>query len=287
MSDLLWQDAAWRSANEARNFTKDDGPNSSVTPILARLLDQGYISGQIIAISRLLEPSDPKHPKKAVVSLRRIVDEMRAVRPLFTRENFVAQDALPYEWDKVRRVEIDGILAEMPESGVHFGYGDTSGPKAWDMAQRQHELFDQISGVGSDQRSRNDLISEAFFDKIDLVLEDQLLESIRLMRNKTVAHAADEHSRSMVSDLRSGVTLDEFAKAHYLLSGAFQAISVVLFGQWRGGGVPVPQFDQFAHMDQPFVPSKRMPNMREFWDTHCKEREDFLRDAYHEIIPER
>ena len=285
MGDMLCQDAAWRCANEARRFAKEDGPNASIAPLIAMMLDRGYVSGQVIAIAKLLEASPTNQPKKAVVSLRRLTDEVREARSLITRENFVSQDALPYDCEVVEARELSLIAAKTDKSRVYFTSMPTAGPEAWAMAAQQHEFFDRLSGVPADRRDRRDLIDVAFFDRLDASLQDPLLDEIRTLRHKSVAHAADAGSREAVANLRNGVTLADFDRAHYLLSGVYQALSVTLFGQWRGGGVPVPQHDLFLYCDQPFIASAHVGEIQEFWKKHSNERERFLRDAYNEILP--
>lgn len=60
--EMMWMDAAWRSLNETRRLTQ--GSADAGTPsIVASLLDRGYISGQVLAIGRLLDRS-AQNPKK-------------------------------------------------------------------------------------------------------------------------------------------------------------------------------------------------------------------------------
>jgi len=79
--------------------------------------------------------------------------------------------------------------------------------------------------------------------------------------------------------------LDEFAKAHFLLIGVNQALSVILLGNWRGSAVPTPQYDLFAHLDKPFARGERLANLRDFWTRHCAERDEWLMRAYEEVVP--
>lgn len=278
-NDMMWQDAAWRVANEARRFTSEDGPTAAIAPILGAMLDRGYVAGQVIAISRLLEQSDPKHPKKGVVSLKRLVSEIRSQRTTLTREIYVSHDALPYDWEAVR--ESEDWTCE-----VEARWLATDGPNAWATAMGQHETFDKLSGVRPDARKRDDLIDEAILDRLENNLTDPVFQEVLNLRHKIIAHAADSFSRSQINDLRRGPKLDEFARAHYLLLGVYQAISAtLLFGQWIGTVVPVSQSDQFIHLDAAFVVSTRLPHLRTFWKEHCEERDGWLTDAFKEIIP--
>lgn len=285
--EMMWYDIAWRAANEARRFAEDDGTKASVAPLIAMMLDRGYVAGQVIAITRLLEYSNPKQPNKGVVSLKRMVDEMRDARELITRENFVSHDALPYDWEAMQEAALAKVTEQLAQSGGKAIRTELSltGPEGFDQARMQHELFDQLSGVAPADRARGDLIATSFFDRLDDLLGDKLLLEIKELRNKSIAHAADAFSRSRASALRSGLSLKDFDRAHYLLFAVFQTLSVVLLGQWRASPVPTGQQDMFEYLTTPFLSEQRLEAMSAFWKAHCQEREDWMTRAFHEILP--
>jgi hypothetical protein len=232
---MMWFDIAWRTANEARQFADDDGTRGSTAPLIAMMLDRGYLAGQVISITRLLEKAPANQPKKAVISLPRIVDEMRAAREIMTRENFVCRDALPYDYEALLAAELERLSAEMaanPNKARRVSLS-LSGPEGFDQARKEHELFDLLSGVAPENRARGDLIGEAFFDRLDELLARPPLPEIKALRNKSIAHAADAFSRAQAKGLRSGLTIHDLDRAHYLLFAVFQTLSVVLFGVWR------------------------------------------------------
>lgn len=286
-NDMLWQDAAWRMANEARRYAQEDGPNASVAPILGAMLDRGYVAGQVIAIGRLLERSNPRQPQRGVVSLRRIVDEIRAHRDLFTREIFVCQDGLPYDWEAARERDVAAWMAKHdPNEGVQMQWLPTQGPDAWMTAEQQHKLFDMLSQTDPQVRSRRDRLGDAVLERLDSMLDDQVFTDVLALRNKTIAHAADTFSRAQAAGLRRGLNLEEFARTHYLLLGVLQAVSAgLLYGEWRGSAVPVPQHDQFAHLASVFVPDGRIKELRAYWRQHCDERDGWLSAAYDDAMP--
>ena len=287
-ADMMWFDIAWRTANEARQFADDDGTRGSTAPLIAMMLDRGYLAGQVIAITRLLEKAPANQPKKAVISLPRIVDEMRAARELITRENFVCRDALPYDYEALQAAELERLSAEMaanPGKARRVTLS-LSGPDGFDQARMEHELFDQLSGVAPDKRSRGDLIAESFFDRLDELLASPPLPEIKALRNKSIAHAADAFSRSQAAGLRAGLTINDLDRAHYLLFAVFQTLSVVLFGLSRASPVPVPQHNMFEHLTEPFLAEKRLEAMRGFWDRHIGEREGWMNDGFHEVLPD-
>ncbi len=59
---IMWNDAAYRSLNEARRFASANNPTASVNGMLGELLDRGYVSTQVLDICKITDrsSSDPK-----------------------------------------------------------------------------------------------------------------------------------------------------------------------------------------------------------------------------------
>ena len=278
ISQLMWHDAVFRALNDARRLEGAE-KTSSRAPTLAQFIDQGYVSGQVLGISKLVEYSNPKQPTKGVISLKRIVDEMSANRDLFTREIFVAHDGLPYDGAAAEAA----FLEKVATSG--FEAMDTEGPLAWDSAARLHELFDRISGVKPGTRQRDDRLPDEVFDRLVAALDDPVFGDIRLLRHKSLAHAADAASR-LQAPPRKGLTMSMVASAHRILLGVQQAVSAgLLYGSWRGAAIPVAQHDIFALFEEPFIPPGQEATLRASWDANAAERDEWLKDAYAEFIP--
>jgi hypothetical protein len=175
------------------------------------------------------------------------------------------------------------VIAEREHCEVRWLDSDESG--AWESSLL-HEHFDRLSGTIAHSRLRNDLISDEIFDRLKANIDDSIFDDVLTLRNKAVAHAADTFSRSQAGTLRTGLKLDEFARAHRLLLGAMQAISAgILYGFWRASAVPVAQSDQFRGLAGQFVAEQRLPDLQTFWLEHCRERDEWLVSAYNEIIP--
>jgi hypothetical protein len=281
LSQLLWEDAVFRSFNEARKDTETKGPSAAVAPILAQFLDRGYIASQVLGISKLVEWSDPKRPQKGVVSLRRLVDELLGHRALLTRENFLAAEGAPYDYAPIRAQAIKAML-ERGKAGVAvewIGEGEAS----WSLAERMHEQFDRLSNVEQGERRPGDLVSEDLLARLDAALKGEVFEKIRTVRHKTVAHAADAVSRP--EDGVGGISFNDVDQAVRALLGVRQVIQAgILFSSWRAASVPVPQHDQFKYLDLPFVGEGGAEKLQAFWSRHCEERDKWLRATYDEIM---
>lgn len=283
LSDLMWHDATFRILNEARRLEGAEA-SSSRSPLLAPFIDQGYVAGQVLGISKLVEPS-PNVPntKKGVISLKRLVDELSDNRDLFTREVFVAHDGLPYEYEAVSRDYHAKLFERMGTEPV-FETMETEGPGAWDTAQRLHELFDRLSGIKPDARQREDRLPDGIFDTLLKALDDPVFDAIRVLRHKRLAHAADAVSR-LQKTAKSGLKMDETAHAHRVLLGVLQAISAgLLYGSWRASAIPVAQFNIFERFPDPFVHEDQLGRLREAWDGIAAERDQWLADGYSDLL---
>ena len=282
LSALMWNDAVFRTLNEARRVEGAD-KSASRAPLLASFLDAGYVNVQVLGISKLLEKNPPQ-ANKGVISLRRIVDELSANRDLFTREVFIAHDGLPYDFEAIQKAHMEQLLAKHGTEPV-FEAMDVEGPQAWDTAQRQHQLFDRLSGVKPEHRSREDRIGDQLFDELCKALEDPIFKDIKDLRHKSLAHAADAASRLQAAH-RNGFKLGDAAAAHRILLAMLQAISAgLLYGSWRAAAIPVPQHDIFTHFADPLVQEDQIAKLRAHWDELSKERDSWLKDGYAQFIP--
>lgn len=285
LSQLFWQDAAFRTFNEARKKAAERGPASAVAPILARFIDEGYVAGQVLGISKLVERSDPKQPKKGVISLRRVIDDMVAHRHLLTRANYLALHDLPYDPEPARKAAFAKAI-EKAEDGVAVYWEAVGGQEDYSGSVDAHAQFDRLSGVSPDARQPGDLIAEATLKKLGDALDDDAFKVIRDYRHKVLAHAADAYSRKQVPDLPQGIKLEQVDRALWILCGVFQVISATLLqGAWRGGAVPVPQYDHLEHLDQPFAAAEVIPELHTFWKEHSDVREKWLSEAYEALMP--
>ena len=195
---MMWDDAAFRALNEARRFSSPTHPTGATAPLLAGLIDQGFVATQILAIARLVDH------RRDVISLRRLLDDIDAHANLITREIFVCYDGLPFDPVAAERAywEREG----WPPSGGMIGL-PTEGPDAFDMSRMAHEAFDKVAAPGSVSRARGDRIDPAVFASLRDTLAAPDVAAILKLRHKFVAHAADAASRGKAGIERFGVTL--------------------------------------------------------------------------------
>lgn len=272
--EMMWYDAAWRSLNHTR-FLAKDRTDVGTAPLLAPLLDRGYLTGQVISISRLLENGSSRGPYKQVNSLKRMLDEIEANKHLFTRQNFICRDGLPYEWEPIMHEEFSRAPRE--NGVITVGWVDFSGPKSWAQSQLLHVLFDRLSGASSCNRSREDIISDQYLKSLRDMISAPIFSTIIEMRHKSIAHAATDFSRASSANLKGGLSLDEIEEAQRLLVQLYKKLASEVINLYSPGNViPTPQQNVFSGMELPIIRQSDIPELEKFWAELCSSRDSWL-----------
>ena len=272
ISAMLWSDAVFRLINISRKYAHESGGGfSTQSEILARALDRGYVAEQIIALRKLMEPKATR-PEKQVISLRRLIDEVKAHRDLLTREMFVCHDGLPFD-------DRDGIddLPPPDENGIISAWVCTTGPRAFGMSSIQHRAFDRMMNKAPTVRSPDDRIGDRFFEEIETTLGTAPFDQFKRYANKLLLHAADVRSRG--SGPLPGVTLDNVWSCHRAILMAANRISMAVGGA-NIDAIPTPQFDMLENWESAFAPGDAFAKMIEAWDQENDERESWCREAF-------
>jgi hypothetical protein len=160
---IMWNDAVYRSLNEARRFASSEHPTASINGAFGEFIDQGYVSTQVLGLCKVTDKSNDD-PRRGVISLRRLFDDIRNHRHLLTRENFVSYDGLPYDYAAVQDAYLNSLT---PEEFGEARWVATKGPDAWFMSERMHSAFDKLSGIIAAERTRTDLIHENVFGTVE------------------------------------------------------------------------------------------------------------------------
>jgi hypothetical protein len=272
---IMWNDAVYRSLNEARRFASEEHPTASLNGAFGEFIDQGYVSTQVLGLCKITDRSNDD-PTRGVISLRRLFDDIRSHRHLVPRENFVSYDGLPYHYAAVQHAYLKSLA---PEELGKARWLATKGPDAWSMSEIVHRAFDRLSGIVPGDRAPTDLIHENVFGTIETWFNSPILRRLRTHRNKFVGHAADERSRRIEPLDRLGLSLDEIAEAQRVVVRIAIAIgSHVLYDTALGGVVPTPQFNVFEHWEKPVTPAENMEEIGNWWRSHERERENWLRE---------
>lgn len=263
LHEMIWNHAVFRIVNESRRINSH---KKFVTQngLLGEFIDQSYVSFQAISVRRLTEKGNHR-PHNQIISLRRLLEDVEKNRKIITRENYLSLDGLPYDWETVR----DKNLEKIRESNETIHLGSTRGNGAWDAARSKHILFDQLSGVDVESRSRADVISEDAFRRLNELMGSAVLEKLKACTNKLIAHAADEFSRSSSAEEPRYFSIKEIEDCHQILIQVANALGNEILQIEHFGTFPTAQFDIFKNFEMPWVDESGVTDLRTLWTDHA------------------
>jgi hypothetical protein len=187
----------------ARDDAAQEPASTLNIPLVAHLLNSGYLSSQVLATRRLLDK------RSDVVSLRRLIDDIRENRNLITREVYVSFDGTPY----------DPALPELTTNGLQPADSPFS---QWNRSRVRQERFDRLSSVLAKDRSRDDLIHQSIFLKMDQWIESSGASKLITLSHKYLAHAAQQST--IGTAVPSGVS---FAEVEHIQKAVVQSMRVI------------------------------------------------------------
>jgi len=238
---MLWKDAIFRTFNEARRLTINrESESLGFNGPLLHLLDEGFLDSQVMAIRRLTDRNF-YDPKKGVLSVPRLTDDMSINIDIFTRENYVSYDGSKYE----------GLSLE------------TDGIDKWIPWKNKHENFDTLSNVSPQNRSRADRVNKSVFIRLNKELK--ICENLRTYANKFIAHASDPIGRLKLTENQKKVTLDKLEQCYKAIIRVSSFIGVIVLYGHTLGGVPTPQYNHLKNIEKPMVSQDDLENLYNYW----------------------
>jgi hypothetical protein len=261
-SAMVWTDVSFRTLAQ---FAINNEETCLSNTLVAEQLINGHVATQVLTIRRLTDKSGT-----GVISLRRLIIDVRSNWKLFTRENYICHDGLPYDYD----------AAMCKEMATRVGTGAfwraTTGPGAFGTSSMAHELFDKLAGIHPDQRSREDRLPIALLDTIEGWLDASGADGLAEWSHAYLAHAGGPQNRKRVAD--SMVTNNKITDAIRVIARVAEAISAyVLFGSGRLNSLmPTAQFDQFENLDKPLMKAEYSKDAYALWDSLSNERDRYV-----------
>lgn len=285
---MNWSYVTFRVINEARRIAARRDLRSPIrNHTLFRFATAGFVATQALAIRRLTEKAARK-PERQVMSLRRLVDDIAEHQTLFTRELFVGFDGAPFDpepgrlrwWtDEIEYLKAHGGVACRGEAYL------TAGPQAWQHAERLHDVFDRLCGLGVESdRARSDRVPDAVFEKLKSLLEDPMIERVRNLVNKRIAHAADPVSRMAARHNVDGISFKDIDQVHRNLIIVAEFISSVLLSKTSIGTMPIPQFDAFEYLDAGEFDEVAIIKLRKLADVLAERRDRWARTSKEAVL---
>jgi hypothetical protein len=266
LSTMVWRDVVFRTIAEIANSNPQSGFHN---PLLTEALLSGYFATQVLAIRRLMDNAN-----KDVISLPRLLKDIRRNLKLFTRENVVGFDGLPYDYEAAwQRI----MLQHIRQGGGPF-WAARTGPDACFPAQMAHQKFDRLTGARPEDRSRNGRLPRRVIDQLDRWLDESGAGEIVKWSHTLLAHAAGPTSPHRSAIAAAAPTADKITVCIRAFVRVAEAVSnTILSHSGRGMLVPVPQFNPFEGMTNPLAPlHQRREFMDACWDRFANERNEFL-----------
>jgi hypothetical protein len=270
LSSMVWTDVAFKMLTQ---FAIDDENNALNNTLLGQALIDGQIATQVLAIRRLMDNGNSD-----IISLRRLVKDLRRNSNLFTRENYVCFDGLPYDYEAVQYREM------LAQAGKGAFWGQRSGPGAHVPSRMAHEQFDRLAGVDPAKRSREDRLPLSLLTTIERWLDDSGADELALWSHAYLAHAGGPEARKRIADLV--VTGNKITGAIKALARVTEAISAwLLFAGGRSHSLmPVAQFNPFERLDTPIMDVGGTDAAYKLWHQLSDERNHYLDAVDDELI---
>ncbi len=261
ISAMVWTDVSFRTLSQ---LAIDDEQSCLSNALLAEQLINGHVATQVLAIRRLVDN------RGDVISLRRLIKDIRSNFRLFTRVNYVCHDGLPYDYAAVMQKELAA------RAGKGAFWGATSGPDAWGTSSMAHEQFDKLAGINPDKRSREDRLPVTLVDTIEGWLDKSGADNLAGWSHAYLAHAGSVDGRLRIAD--AVVTNNKITDAIRMLARVTEAVSAyILFAGGRLNSLmPTAQFDQFENLDKPVLEADRRDAAHGIWDRLSAERDGYL-----------
>jgi hypothetical protein len=243
-----------------------DVSSSLRNALLAEILIDGHFAIQVLTVRRLMDY------RPDVISLPRLLRDLKANIHLFTRENFVCHDGLPYDYEEAER----RVWASRTGKGPFWG--PTTGPDAYGTSEIMHNMFDRLTGAAPESRTREDQIPDRIVDKLSEWLNNSGSDQIVVWSHKFLAHGADAASRRNVDLAAIRPALDKHTNALRVFARVAEAAGMLL-GSGLGQYVPTAQFDKLDRL-----PEWTQPQLDEYWEQLTSERENFTQGVLEDLI---
>jgi hypothetical protein len=270
LTSMVWTDVAFQMLTQ---FATGDENNPLNNTLIGQALIDGQVATQVLAIRRLMDNGNSD-----IISLRRLVKDLRRHLHLFTRENYVCFDGLPYDYEAVQHQEM------LAQAGKGMFWGQTSGPRAHGPSRMAHEQFDRLAGIDPANRSREDRLPLALLTTIERWLDESGADELAQWSHVYLAHAGGPEERKRKADLV--VTGNKITGAIKALARVTEAISAWLL--WAGGRshslMPVAQFNPFERLDRPIMATGGAGEAQKLWHQPGDERNHHLDGVGEELI---
>ncbi|KKM77273.1 hypothetical protein LCGC14_1371700 [marine sediment metagenome] len=222
---------------------------------LAKLIDNGFITRQILGISRLVADLDSDS-----ISLRNMVNHIKKQQSFITREIFVCYDGAPYDYEEELQKHRDD---ELSRASVNSKDGEVvfchHGRIPANDSKDRHEFFDRMSGVK--KRAKDDIMSGEFFQWMERKLDN--CQHVAEVAENVVIHQKRNPKET-------SVTFFELEECHVRLRKIYNTIALYFYNATYSP--IVSGYGLTKNLDKPWIDSDRISEIHEM--DREKEKED-------------
>lgn len=268
LSQMVWREVSFSALSR---ISDGDAGSALNNPLITEAVLDGHVALQILAIRRLVDDS------KGVLSLTKLLADVRSNFALLTRENYVCFDGLPYDAAAVADRE------RSTRSGTGAVWLDTTGPTAYGASEMAHVQFDRLTGIDASKRSRGDRLPRSILTTIQQWIENSGALEIAKWSHAYVAHAGSPASRQAIS--KYGLTGPKIGKAIAGLARATEGLSAyVLFASGRLNSLmATAQFDVLEKFENPVMKTEAADDISAHWDERSQDFEKVLHTVSQEL----
>lgn len=239
---LAWYDSIYRTFNEGLRLAKSTARRKKIPKSLVEYIHRAHVSDVVITLRKLYD--DKKQGTYAVNSLRTVTQKMLDNAHLFTRENYITFDGIPYE--------ANGNLDWKTKT----------------IVQGRHSMFDLLCGTPAEnQRKRND---EVYPEILKRLHQGTAIRSeIETFANKFLAHSSAKNNRPDEKLAFANLRLARIQLQYKSLIWSLQQIAR-LVGEPVLTEVAVPQFDVLADWENGLFDNSIKRRLHKYWNGRMK-----------------
>jgi hypothetical protein len=265
LSSMVWTDVAFKTLT---HFAVGDEANALNNHLMVEALFDGHVATQVLAIRRLVDGRNSD-----IISLRKLIKDLRRNFALLTRENYVCFDGLPYDYEAVRHARFMENAGSWGKGGI---WVPTEGPQGDATSELAHRQFDQLAGIEPAKRSREDRLPAILLTTVEKWLDDSGADDLAKWSHAYLAHAGGPEERKRTADLM--VTANKITDAIKALARVTEAISAWLLcaGGRSHALMPVAQFNPFEKLDKPIMQAGGEAAAYKLWHQLSDERNRYL-----------
>lgn len=237
VESLAWNDSIYRTFNEGLRLSRNKASRQRLPNSLIEYIHHAHIAYIVISLRKLYD--DKKEGSHAVNSLRTATQQILKNAHLFTRQNYVAFDDVPYDDN------------------------DKLDWKTRAIVQARHSQFDSLCGIRAGTPRRKTDVLDVNIPK-KLHKRTRLRPEIERFANKFLAHSSAKKNRPSEEVTLENPTLGHIQAQYRNVIWSTQQIAKLLCEAFLSL-VPTPQFDVLMNWENGLFDSPTKRRLIKYW----------------------